>query len=82
MRCLEEGTIASADDADIASVLGLGFPKSLGGIARWVETFGVGEFVDLCTKLAVLHGERFAPSPWLCSLARDGMGLSKYRKGA
>ena len=82
MRCLEEGTVASADDADVASVLGLGFPKSLGGIARWVETFGVGEFVDLCTKLAVLHGERFAPSPWLCSLARDGMGLSKYRKGA
>ncbi|MEM5381929.1 3-hydroxyacyl-CoA dehydrogenase, partial [Paraburkholderia azotifigens] len=39
-RCLEEGTISSADDADAASVLGLGFPASLGGITSWIETFG------------------------------------------
>jgi 3-hydroxyacyl-CoA dehydrogenase/enoyl-CoA hydratase/3-hydroxybutyryl-CoA epimerase len=80
MRCLEEGTISSADDADTASVLGLGFPKSLGGIATWIETFGINEFVELCSQLAALHGERFAPSPWLRGLARDGAGLSKYRK--
>jgi len=80
MRCLEEGTISSADDADTASVLGLGFPKSLGGIASWIESFGINEFVELCGQLAALHGERFAPSPWLRGLARDGAGLSKYRK--
>ena len=41
LRCLEEGGIASADDADAASVLGLGFPKSVGGVLRWVEDFGL-----------------------------------------
>lgn len=80
MRCLEEGTISSADDADTASVLGLGFPKSLGGIASWIMTFGINEFVELCSRLAASHGERSAPSPWLRELARDGAGLSKYRK--
>lgn len=80
MRCLEEGTISSADDADTASVLGLGFPKSSGGIASWVETFGISQFVELCSRLAAAHGERFAPSPWLHELARGGTGLSKYRK--
>ncbi|MFT4117163.1 3-hydroxyacyl-CoA dehydrogenase NAD-binding domain-containing protein [Bradyrhizobium sp.] len=80
MRCLEEGTISSADDADTASVLGLGFPRSLGGIASWVEAFGINEFVELCDRLAASHGERFAPGPWLHGLARDGAGLSKYRK--
>jgi 3-hydroxyacyl-CoA dehydrogenase/enoyl-CoA hydratase/3-hydroxybutyryl-CoA epimerase len=80
MRCLEEGTISSADDADTASVLGLGFPKASGGIASWIETFGINEFVELCSQLAALHGERFAPSPWLRGLACDEAGLSKYRK--
>lgn len=80
MRCLEEGTISSADDADTASVLGLGFPKSSGGIASWIEAFGINEFVELCARFAAAHGERFAPSPWLRELARDGTGLSKYRK--
>ena len=28
LRCLEEGVVESADDADAASVLGLGFPKA------------------------------------------------------
>ena len=41
LRCLEEGVIASADDADAASVLGLGFPKRVGGILRWAEDFGL-----------------------------------------
>jgi 3-hydroxyacyl-CoA dehydrogenase/enoyl-CoA hydratase/3-hydroxybutyryl-CoA epimerase len=80
MRCLEEGTISSADDADKASVLGLGFPKSSGGIASWIEAFGINEFVELCGRFAAAHGERFAPSPWLHELARGGTGLSKYRK--
>jgi 3-hydroxyacyl-CoA dehydrogenase/enoyl-CoA hydratase/3-hydroxybutyryl-CoA epimerase len=80
LRCLEEGIIESADDADAASILGLGFPKALGGIARWTEAYGLSEFVDLCRQLAASHGERFAPTPWLCGLASSGMGLSQYRK--
>ena len=48
LRCLEEGGIATADDADAASVLGLGFPKRVGGVLRWVEDFGLEPIVAAC----------------------------------
>ena len=51
LRCLEEGVVASADDADAASVLGLGFPKRLGGILRWAEDFGLARLVARLRRL-------------------------------
>jgi 3-hydroxyacyl-CoA dehydrogenase len=80
LRCLEEGVIDSADDADVASILGLGFPKRLGGVLRWAEDFDLAAFVALCRRLASAHGERFAPTPWLNRLAASGQGLATYRK--
>lgn len=80
LRCLEEGVIDSADDAHVASILGLGFPKRLGGVLRWVEDFDLAAFAALCRRLASAHGERFAPTPSLIGLAASGAGLSAYRK--
>ena len=80
LHCLEEGAIASADDADAASVLGLGFSKRIGGILRWAEGFGLKPFVAVCDSLAHTHGPRFVPSPWLRELASRGDGLRAYRR--
>jgi len=80
LRCLEEGGIASADDADLASVLGLGFPERVGGVLRWAEDFGLNPFVALCDGLARTHGVRFAPTSWLRQLASQGEGLKAYRR--
>ena len=77
--CLEEGVVTNADDADLASVLGLGFPKARGGVLRWAEDFGLGALVDALDALARTHGERFSPSPWLRVLAARSEGLSPYR---
>lgn len=82
LRRLEEGIVASADDADVASVLGLGYPKQAGGVLRAAETFGLDAFVALCDRLAAAHGERFTPSPWLLELAARGEGLRPHRPGA
>jgi 3-hydroxyacyl-CoA dehydrogenase len=79
LRCLEEGVVASADDADLASVLGLAFPKRHGGILRWAESFGLVSLVEAFDRLAEAHGVRFAPSSWLRALASGGEGLSQYR---
>jgi 3-hydroxyacyl-CoA dehydrogenase len=79
LNCLEEGVIASADDGDAASVLGLGFPKRVGGILRWTEDFGLAAFVKTCRVLAHDNGARFAPSPWLRGLAERGEGLAPWR---
>jgi 3-hydroxyacyl-CoA dehydrogenase/enoyl-CoA hydratase/3-hydroxybutyryl-CoA epimerase len=64
-RCLEDGTVASARDADTGSVLGLGFPKAEGGVLAQIERRGLAVFETECDALADLHGERFRPSPWL-----------------
>jgi 3-hydroxyacyl-CoA dehydrogenase/enoyl-CoA hydratase/3-hydroxybutyryl-CoA epimerase len=80
LRCLEEGVVASADDADVASVLGLGFPKAHGGLLRWAESFGLSGLVEVLDRLALAHGDRFFPSPWLRALASRSEGLRLYRE--
>ncbi|HSW16671.1 MAG TPA: 3-hydroxyacyl-CoA dehydrogenase family protein, partial [Ramlibacter sp.] len=80
LRCLEEGVIASADEADTASLLGLGFPRDQGGVLRWAETRGLQALVEECDALAAAHGERFKPSDWLRRQAAAGAGLREFRK--
>lgn len=74
-RCLEDGTVASAEDADAASVLGLGFPRGEGGVLAQVQRRGVAEFVAECDALADAYGDRFRPSAWLRELAASGRGF-------
>ncbi len=81
LRCLEEGGVASADDADTASLLGLGFPAASGGLLRWAEDSGLAAGVALCDKLAREHGPRFAPPNWLRAVADSGAGLAAWRAG-
>jgi 3-hydroxyacyl-CoA dehydrogenase/enoyl-CoA hydratase/3-hydroxybutyryl-CoA epimerase len=75
-RCLEDGTVASAADADMGSVLGLGFPASEGGVLGQVERRGLAAFVSECDALADAHGERFRPSQWLREQAAGGRGFA------
>ena len=79
LHCVEHGVIASADDADTASVLGLGFPVASGGVLNWAEGFGFPALVAQADALAQVHGARFLPSPWLRKVAADGHGLQRWR---
>ncbi|WP_299072377.1 fatty acid oxidation complex subunit alpha FadB [uncultured Paraglaciecola sp.] len=54
IRCLEEGIIDSAAEADMALLYGLGFPPFKGGIFRYIETMGLANFVALADKYAHL----------------------------
>jgi 3-hydroxyacyl-CoA dehydrogenase/enoyl-CoA hydratase/3-hydroxybutyryl-CoA epimerase len=74
-RCLEERVVASAADADTASVLGLGFPAAQGGVLAQVERRGLAAFVAECDGLADRHGERFRPSRWLRERASRGVAF-------
>jgi len=49
VRCLEEGVVASAAEADMAMLWGIGFPRFRGGVIRYIDTVGVTEF---CTQMA------------------------------
>jgi 3-hydroxyacyl-CoA dehydrogenase/enoyl-CoA hydratase/3-hydroxybutyryl-CoA epimerase len=79
LRCLEEGVLASADDADAGSLLGLGYPAATGGVLRSVETEGLDRFVATCDALASDWGDRFRPSAWLRDVGAGGRGLAAWR---
>jgi 3-hydroxyacyl-CoA dehydrogenase/enoyl-CoA hydratase/3-hydroxybutyryl-CoA epimerase/enoyl-CoA isomerase len=58
IRCLEEGIVGSAAEADMGLIYGIGFPPFRGGPLRYVDTIGVAKFVELADKYAHL-GEMY-----------------------
>ncbi|WP_407331818.1 fatty acid oxidation complex subunit alpha FadB [Enterovibrio sp. 27052020O] len=54
VRCLEEGIIATPQEADMALVYGLGFPPFRGGVFRYLDTIGLETYVAMADKLANL----------------------------
>jgi 3-hydroxyacyl-CoA dehydrogenase/enoyl-CoA hydratase/3-hydroxybutyryl-CoA epimerase len=64
-RCMEEGVLTTAAEADLGSILGWGFPAWTGGTLSYIDTVGIRTFVAECDRLAKRHGKRFKPSKWL-----------------
>ena len=54
IRCLEEGVVASAAEADMALLWGLGFPRFRGGALRHVDTMGVEAFCEMAESYSHL----------------------------
>ncbi|MEC7692001.1 MAG: fatty acid oxidation complex subunit alpha FadB [Pseudomonadota bacterium] len=71
IRCLEEGIVASAAEADMALLYGLGFPPFRGGIFRYIETLGLEQFVALADKYAHL-GPIYQISDGVRQMAAEG----------
>ncbi|MDE2349457.1 MAG: enoyl-CoA hydratase/isomerase family protein [Gammaproteobacteria bacterium] len=71
-RCVEEGVILHAADADLGSILGVGFPAYTGGTLSYIDTIGIARFVAETAALAKRHGSRFKPSRWLRARAAAG----------
>ena len=81
-RCFEEGVINTAVDADVGSILGIGYPAWTGGVLSYIDTVGAAEFVADCEALAATHGPRFEPSPGLVERAREGQAFYPTAKAA
>ena len=64
-RCLSEGIVSSARDADLAAIFGLGFPPFLGGPLRYADLVGTPTIVERLRLLEEKFGSRFAPAPVL-----------------
>lgn len=78
VRCLEEGVIESIADANVGSILGIGFPGWTGGVLQYVDGYegGVAGFVDRARELAGKYGARFTPTETLVKLAETGQTLA------
>ncbi|MCP2260742.1 3-hydroxyacyl-CoA dehydrogenase / enoyl-CoA hydratase / 3-hydroxybutyryl-CoA epimerase [Streptoalloteichus tenebrarius] len=61
VRCLEDGVLTSVADANVGSIMGIGFPPWTGGVLQFVNGYGLSAFVARADELAAAHGERFAP---------------------
>ena len=76
-RCLDEGVVARAGDVDMASVLGFGFPPFRGGVLRFADALGLKDVLARLERLREVEGPRFAPSPLIMKLVRDGSNFAR-----
>ncbi|MEZ5121750.1 MAG: 3-hydroxyacyl-CoA dehydrogenase NAD-binding domain-containing protein [Solirubrobacterales bacterium] len=81
VKCLDEGVIESVADANIGSIMGIGFPGWTGGVLQYIngytppgsdEATGVAGFVARARELATNYGERFEPPASLVEKAERG----------
>ncbi|MCW2597562.1 MAG: putative fatty acid oxidation complex alpha-subunit [Jatrophihabitans sp.] len=73
-RCVEEGVLITAADANIGSIMGIGFPPWTGGVLQYVNGFpgGVVAFVARADEFTSKYGSRFEPNPLLRKKAENG----------
>jgi 3-hydroxyacyl-CoA dehydrogenase / enoyl-CoA hydratase / 3-hydroxybutyryl-CoA epimerase len=78
VKCLDEGVIESVADANIGSIMGIGFPGWTGGVLQYINGYegGVAGFVSRARELAEAYGERFSPPASLVERAERGEAFS------
>lgn len=66
-RCLGEGVLRSTADANVGSLMGIGYPTWTGGVLQFIAGYpgGVAAFVARAIELADRYGPRFAPPQFL-----------------
>ena len=68
IRCLEDGIVASAAEADLGLIYGVGFPPFRGGALKYVDDMGAAAFVALCERYQDL-GNLYLPTQKLRDMA-------------
>jgi 3-hydroxyacyl-CoA dehydrogenase / enoyl-CoA hydratase / 3-hydroxybutyryl-CoA epimerase len=78
VSCLDEGVLRSVGEANVGSILGIGFPPWTGGVLQYIEGYlpagggpgGVAAFVARARELAARYGDRFEPPASLVARAQ------------
>jgi 3-hydroxyacyl-CoA dehydrogenase / enoyl-CoA hydratase / 3-hydroxybutyryl-CoA epimerase len=73
-RCVEEGVIAKTADANIGSIMGIGYPSWTGGVLQYINGYpgGIPAFIARAEEFAAKHGPRFEPNLLLREKAGNG----------
>jgi 3-hydroxyacyl-CoA dehydrogenase / enoyl-CoA hydratase / 3-hydroxybutyryl-CoA epimerase len=79
VKCMDEGVIETISDANIGSIMGIGFPAWTGGVVQYMNGYegadgeiGLKAFVARARELAETYGERFTPPESLVAKAEAG----------
>jgi 3-hydroxyacyl-CoA dehydrogenase/enoyl-CoA hydratase/3-hydroxybutyryl-CoA epimerase len=59
VRCLEENVLTSVRDANIGSIMGIGYPAWTGGTLQFINQTGLEAFIERAEYLNANCGERF-----------------------
>jgi 3-hydroxyacyl-CoA dehydrogenase/enoyl-CoA hydratase/carnithine racemase len=73
LMCLQEGILSSANDGDLAAILGLGFPPFTGGPFSYVNAQGPNKILTTLNELQEKYGIRFKPADILIKHAEKGL---------
>ena len=71
VRCLEENVLTSVRDANIGSIMGIGYPVWTGGTLQFINQTGLKAFIDRAEYLHKTCGERFRVPNLLKKMAND-----------
>ncbi|WP_131786411.1 3-hydroxyacyl-CoA dehydrogenase NAD-binding domain-containing protein [Protofrankia symbiont of Coriaria ruscifolia] len=74
VRCFDEGVLRSVPEANIGSILGIGFPAWTGGVIQYINGYqgGLPGFVARAWVLAGRYGEHLTPPASLVARAEHG----------
>ncbi len=74
VKCLDEGVITSVPDANIGSIMGIGFPPWTGGVVQFMNGYpgGLTGFVARAKELSDRYGDRFTAPLSLIAKADAG----------
>jgi 3-hydroxyacyl-CoA dehydrogenase/enoyl-CoA hydratase/3-hydroxybutyryl-CoA epimerase/enoyl-CoA isomerase len=71
VRCLEEDIVESPAEVDMSLILGLGFPRHVGGPLKYADWLGMKHVVARCDAYAEL-GPLYMPTDGMRAVARSG----------
>jgi 3-hydroxyacyl-CoA dehydrogenase/enoyl-CoA hydratase/3-hydroxybutyryl-CoA epimerase/enoyl-CoA isomerase len=71
VRCLEEGIADSAAEVDMSLLLGLGFPRHVGGPLKYADWLGLQNVIARCEACASL-GTLYSVTPGMRAAALSG----------
>lgn len=71
VRCLEENVLTSVRDANIGSIMGIGYPVWTGGALQFINQTGIDAFIERAQYLHSNVGERFRVPELLKEMAKN-----------
>ena len=71
VRCLEDGIVDTAAEADMGLIFGIGFPPFRGGALRYIDSLGIEAFNKIADKYADL-GALYTPTAGMREMAKTG----------
>ncbi len=73
VRCVEENVLSSVRDANIGSIMGIGYPIWTGGILQFINQTGLATFIARAEDFQARYGERYKVPVLLRHMLRDGL---------